>query len=153
MADVPADRPPDDPAQRPVNLSTGLPSTVLPVADPGVAGALELAIVAGSAEQIATVVAAAPRLPDGWAALGDLAATTIERYAYYRVGYHRGLDALRANGWRGSGYVRWGQGGNDGFLRCLQGLQQAAAEIGEDDEAERCGVFLQQLDPRGVPQS
>ena len=29
----------------------------------------------------------------------------IERYAAYRVGYHRGLDALRANGWRGSGYV------------------------------------------------
>ena len=50
------------------------------------------------------------------------AATTIERYAYYRVGYHRGLDALRANGWRGSGYVRWSEPTNRGFLRALAGL-------------------------------
>ena len=48
-----------------------------------------------------------PRFLDAWAELGDLGRDDVERYAYYRVGYHRGLDALRANGWRGSGYVRW----------------------------------------------
>ncbi len=52
-------------------------------------------------------VAANPRSLNGWAALGGLGRDEIERYAAYRVGYHRGLDALRANGWRGSGYVRW----------------------------------------------
>ncbi|MEZ5343255.1 MAG: DUF3151 family protein [Acidimicrobiales bacterium] len=35
------------------------------------------------------------------------AATHLSHYAYYRIGYHRGLDKLRQNGWRGSGYVRW----------------------------------------------
>ena len=75
----------------------------------------------------------------------------MERYAAYRVGYHRGLDALRANGWRGSGYVRWAEPTNRGFLRALQGLSAMAAEIGEEDEAERCATFLLQLDPTGSP--
>ena len=73
----------------------------------------------------------------------------IERYAAYRVGYHRGLDALRANGWRGSGYVRWSEPTNRGFLRSLAGLGEVAAAIGETDEAERCAQFLLQLDPTG----
>jgi hypothetical protein len=100
---------------------------------------------------VAEVVAANPRLLGGWAALGALGSDTIERYAAYRVGYHRGLDALRANGWRGSGYVRWSAPGNRGFLRCLLGLQTMATAIGEHDEAERCAQFLLQLDPSGVP--
>jgi Protein of unknown function (DUF3151) len=83
----------------------------------------------------------------GWAELGDLARDRIEAYACYRVGYHRGLDTLRANGWRGSGYVRWDHEGNRGFLRALAGLGRTAAEIGEVDEAARCDEFLHQLDP------
>jgi hypothetical protein len=63
------------------------------------------------------------------------------------VGYHRGLDALRAHGWRGSGYVRWSAPSNRGFLRCLSGLAHMAAEIGEVAEAERCELFCAQLDP------
>ena len=86
-----------------------------------------------------------------WARLGDAGRDVIERYAAYRVGYHRGLDTLRANGWRGSGYVRWEHPGNRGFLRALAGLQRTAAEIGEDDEAERCAQFLRQLDPAWPP--
>ena len=102
---------------------------------------------------IAVVVAEHPRECAGWAALGDHASDPITRYAYYRVGYHRGLDALRANGWRGSGYVRWDHEGNRGFLRCLLGLSRLAGTIGEVDEEERCRLFLLQLDPRGVPDS
>ena len=82
-------------------------------------------------------------------ALGDAGRDDVERYAAYRVGYHRGLDALRANGWRGSGYVRWREPGNVGFLRCLEGLGAMARRIGELDEAERVEVFLAQLDPDG----
>ena len=77
----------------------------------------------------------------------------LERYACFRVGYHRGLDTLRASGWRGSGYVRWTHETNLGFLRSLLGLHRSAVAIGESDEAERCAQFLMQLDPSGVPES
>ena len=94
-----------------------------------------------------------PRFLDAWAELGDVGRDDIERYAYYRVGYHRGLDALRANGWRGSGYVRWSEPTNRGFLRALAGLGAMAAAIGEHDEAERIAMFLAQLDPDGPPRA
>jgi hypothetical protein len=71
----------------------------------------------------------------------------MARYAFFRVGYHRGLDALRGAGWRGSGYVRGEHPTNQGFLRCLDGLRRSAAEIGETEEADRCAQFLGQLDP------
>ena len=45
---------------------------------------------------IAAVVADAPRSLEGWARLGDAGRDVIESYAAYRVGYHRGLDTLRA---------------------------------------------------------
>ncbi|HKA03417.1 MAG TPA: DUF3151 family protein [Acidimicrobiales bacterium] len=38
-------------------------------------------------------------------------------------------------------------------MRALRGLGQAAARLGELDEAERCTQFLAQLDPSGVPES
>ena len=47
--------------------------------------------------------------------------------------------------------MRWEHPGNRGFLRALAGLQRTAAEIGEDDEAERCAHFLRQLDPAWPP--
>ena len=80
------------------------------------------------------MAAANPRWSAAWAALGDLARDDVEAYAAYRVGYHRGLDSLRANGWRGSGFVRWEQPANRGFLRALAGLARQAATIGESDE-------------------
>lgn len=129
----------------PVNLSSGLPQTVLP--EPPAELATALRDAGTDRSKIAAVAATAPRFLDAWAALGEQAADPIERYAYFRVGYHRGLDTLRASGWRGSGYVRWAAPTNRGFLRCLEGLRAAAAEIGEGDEAERCALFLQQLDP------
>ena len=133
-----------------INLSQGLPSTVLPAPTADEAARLAEARSVDPAERraaVAAVVASSPRFLAAWAELGDLGRDTIERYAAYRVGYHRGLDALRANGWRGSGYVRWSEPTNRGFLRALQGLGEMAAAIGEDDEAERCRTFLLQLDP------
>ena len=53
------------------------------------------------------MVAQHPRSLIGWCTLGDVATDTVERYAAYRVGYHRGLDTPRATGWRGSGLGRW----------------------------------------------
>lgn len=141
-------------SDQPINLSSGLPATVIPATDPELAERLAEAIAQPEDRRrsaVAEVVASAPRSLDGWAELGDLGRDTIERYAAYRVGYHRGLDTLRANGWRGSGYVRWSEPTNRGFLRSLRGLGEMAAEIGETDEAERCRTFLLQLDPTGIP--
>ena len=128
---------------------TGIPQTVLPEADQSIVE--QIAAANGSRDALASVAASAPRSLDAWAALGDAGRDTLESYAYYRIGYHRGLDTLRQNGWRGSGYVKWEHPTNRAFLRCLAGLQKCAAEIGEDDEAERCDVFLRQLDPSWPP--
>jgi hypothetical protein len=140
---------------RPVNLSaSGLPSTVLDREPQEALDALRDALAEPSVdrrEAVSAVVARWPRDLDAWARLGDLGRDDVEAYACYRVGYHRGLDRLRANGWRGSGYVRWADEENRGFLRCLRGLGRTAAAIGEADEAARCSLFLEQLDPGGVP--
>jgi hypothetical protein len=98
-------------------------------------------------DAVADVVASFPRYLAAWAALGELARDDVEAYACYRVGYHRGLDALRGAGWRGTGYVRWSHEPNRGFLAALDGLRQAAGAIGEADEADRCRLLLHQLDP------
>jgi hypothetical protein len=134
----------------PVNLSAGLPETILPPVATELAARLADAMVAPieqRREAVSHVVADNPLFLEGWATLGDLARDDVEAYACYRVGYHRGLDALRANGWRGSGYVRWRHESNRGFLRALEGLRRAAAAIGEGAEEERCDQFLHQLDP------
>jgi hypothetical protein len=72
---------------------------------------------------------------------------TIDAYAYARVGYHRGLDALRGAGWRGSGPVPYSHEPNRGFLRSLYLLGQAAAAIGEGEEVHRIDAFLVDADP------
>ena len=74
----------------------------------------------------------------------------IRAYAYARTGYHRGLDQLRRNGWKGHGPIPWEHEGNRGFLRSLHALSRAAAAIGEEDEAERCKTFLQEASPAAV---
>jgi hypothetical protein len=146
----------DDPS-RPITLGpTGLPTTVLPLADATARHLLRQALEAPDGvrrDRITEVVARYPRFLDAWAALGNHGRDPVERYAAYRVGYHRGLDALRASGWRGSGYVRWSEATNHGFLSALRGLGEMAALIGEVDEAERISLFLAQLDPTGVPES
>lgn len=134
----------------PVNLSGGLPETVLPDAPTEAARRLEAARSEPPERRrdaVAGVVATFPRFLEAWAELGELARDDVEAYACFRVGYHRGLDALRQAGWRGSGYVRWSHPSNQGFLRAVNGLRQAAAAIGEADEQQRCGQFLRQLDP------
>jgi hypothetical protein len=139
-------------SDQPIQMSSGLPTTVLPEPDAAELRALAQALAAADPKvAISAIVAANPRSLAAWAAFGDHSGDVISRYAAYRVGYHRGLDALRANGWRGSGYVRWDAPGNHGFLRSLLGLHLMAEAIGETDESDRCAQFLLQLDPSGVP--
>ncbi len=98
----------------------------------------------------AAVAAEHPACLAAWAALGEgelAAGRHVAAYAYFRVGYHRGLDRIRQAGWRGSGSVPWAHEPNRGFLRSLRGLGHAARALGEADEARRCSEFFGQLAP------
>ena len=138
-------------SDQPIQFSPGgLPETVLPPAPAEAREALDAALAAEPAarrEAIAAVVARFPRFLEGWARLGEHSRDDVEGYACFRVGYHRGLDALRQAGWRGSGYVRSAHPENLGFLLAVDGLRRQAGRIGETDEEVRCSEFLHQLDP------
>ena len=129
------------------NLLGEPPATLLP-ANPGA----DEALAAGT--DPAEVAAAHPTVSAAWAALAENAlegGRTIEAYAYARTGYHRGLDALRRNGWKGFGPVPWSHEPNRGFLRCVTELAKAAEAIGEVDEQERCTQLLRDCDPSLAP--
>jgi len=128
------------------NLLGGPAPTLLPD-EPGPRE--ELASGADPAE----VAARHPTSSLAWALLAERAlddGRTIEGYAYARTGYHRALDTLRRNGWKGHGPVPWDHEPNRGFLRALHALGQAAGAIREDDEAQRCQQFLADSSPAAV---
>ena len=107
----------------------------------------------------AEVASRHPTVSAAWAALAEEALgrperqlrDTIEGYAYARTGYHRGLDALRRNGWQGFGPVPWSHEPNRGFLRCVTELAKAAEAIEEYEEQERCIQLLRDCDPSLAP--
>ncbi|MDA8301387.1 MAG: DUF3151 family protein [Actinomycetota bacterium] len=139
-----------------IPLGQAPPETVLPPASPEAAAALREAAEAEPGQRrqrLAAVASHWPRDSAAWAALAELAEHTdpVGAYAFARTGYHRGLDALRAAGWRGSGYVRWRHPSNRGFLRSLDALRRLSGSIGEADEEQRCAMFLRQLDPDWPP--
>jgi hypothetical protein len=91
------------------------------------------------------VAAAYPTSSLAWAVLAENALDRddpVVAYAFARTGYHRGLDVLRRNGWKGSGPVPWEHVPNQGFLRALAALARAAGAIGETAEEDRCRTFL-----------
>ena len=131
----------------PHNLLGEPPATLLPATPDADA---ELAAGTPAAE----VAAHHPTVSAAWAALAEDALAggrTIEAYAYARTGYHRGLDALRRNGWKGFGPVPWSHEPNRGFLRCVTELAKAAEAIGETAEQERCTQLLRDCDPSLAP--
>ncbi|UYP18385.1 DUF3151 domain-containing protein [Rhodococcus sp. Z13] len=104
-------------------------------------------------EDPAKVAADHPTASIAWAYLAEAAidnGETIQAYAYARTGYHRGLDQLRRNGWKGFGPVPYGHEPNRGFLRCVAVLARAAQAIGETDEHARCLDLLEDCDPRAA---
>ena len=100
-------------------------------------------------ERLNAIASQYPTALSAWAALGELALVddAVAAYAFFRVGYHRGLDRARAGGWNGTQQLRWQDEPNRPFLRCLNGLRQAAEAIGEAAEVTRIGHFLRDLDP------
>ncbi len=119
------------------NLLGGPPETLLPV-DPA-------AERIDKGDDATDVARSHPESSLAWAVLAEQALTggrDVESYAYARTGYHRGLDALRRNGWKGHGPVPWSHEPNRGFLRALAALALASAAIGDTVEQERCTTFL-----------
>jgi len=125
------------------DLMAGPPPTHLP-RDPA-QDDLDAGLAAGD------VVRRHPASPVAWAALAgeakDAGADALTVYAYARVGYHRSLDQLRRNGWKGHGPVPWEHEPNRGFLGCLALLAKSAQLIGETEEWERCLEFLRDSSP------
>lgn len=121
----------------------GIPATLLPEET-------EVTARFDAGDEAVDVAATFPSSSLAWALLANEAHAeghVVESYAYARVGYHRGLDALRKAGWRGQGPVPWAHVPNRGFLRALYALQRAAAAIGEAEEVDRIGRFLNDSDP------
>lgn len=97
----------------------------------------------------AEVARSHPASSSVWASLAEAALAErddLVGYAFARVGYHRGLDALRRSGWKGYGPIPWSHEPNRGFLRCLAALAAASDGIGDVAEAERCRQFLADAD-------
>jgi hypothetical protein len=111
----------------------------------------EAQLLAG--ESPASVAAAHPSASVAWAVLAEEALASkadgaaVTAYAYARTGYHRGLDELRRNGWKGFGPVPYSHEPNRGFLRCVAALARAANTIGETAEFQRCVDLLDDCDP------
>lgn len=125
------------------------PEEVLIPAEPEAEAAL-----AAAGDDLANVAATFPGFSGVWAALADQAfadGEVIASYAYARTGYHRGLDRLRAGGWKGFGPVPWSHEPNRGVLRSIYALGRAAASIGETEEAQRCQALLEDCDPAAIP--
>src|ERR1700742_3428490 len=125
-----------------VNLLGEPPATLLPPL------AEAEALIASGTSPV-DVAAKYPAFSLAWALLAESAlggGRPVEAYAYARTGYHRGLDALRRNGWKGHGPVPWSHEPNQGFLRCLRSLGRAAAAFGETDEVERIAIFIDDCD-------
>ncbi len=108
------------------------------------------------------VAAQNPAASIAWAALAEAALEraadaaepinhdVVAAYAFARTGYHRGLDLLRRNGWKGFGPVPWEHEPNRGFLRSVAALAKAARVVGETDEYARCLDLLEDCDPRAA---
>ena len=141
-----------------IDIPFGQPVSVLSD-DPGDsaerAAQAQAALAAGEIEAAAyrqrlnAIASQYPASLSAWAALGELALVddAVAAYAFFRVGYHRGLDRARAGGWNGTQQLRWQDEPNRPFLRCLNGLRQAAEAIGETAEVTRISHFLRDLDP------
>ena len=131
----------------------GVTETLLPPEPNTATAALEVALEAEGAPRAAAlrhIVADHPTFLDGWARLAESAMDAddpVAAYAFARTGYHRGLDRLRASGWKGQGPVPWHHEPNRGFLRAVHALMRAADAIGESAEVARCRDFLRELDP------
>ncbi|WP_267207610.1 DUF3151 domain-containing protein [Corynebacterium sp. Marseille-P8863] len=94
-----------------------------------------------------------PDSPAVWAARAEKeldGGDELIAYAYARTGYHRSLDRLRANGWKGWGPVPASHEANVPVLKSIAMLALASKAIGDDAEYDRCRQMLSDADPASV---
>lgn len=95
-----------------------------------------------------------PDSPAVWAARAErelAGGDQLIAYAYARTGYHRSLDRLRANGWKGWGPVPYAHEPNRGVLDAIAMLALASKAIGDEGEYDRCRQMLFDADPDTAP--
>jgi len=133
-----------------------VPAARLPADPEDATAAVRAALAAGPAgsqeryDALAAVARQWPAFVAAWAHLAETARAQgreIEAYAFARTGYHRALDRLRGNGWRGMGYVPWSHEPNRPALLAFHELLRAAESIGEAPEVERMRKLLLDSDP------
>lgn len=128
----------------------GIPETLLPE-EPEVID--DLGNLPDNEAATEAIVEKHPASSLAWSELASLAleaGQTIQAYAFARVGYHRGLDALRKAGWRGQGPVPWSHEPNRGVLRCFYLLRESARAIGETSEVDRLTDLLNDADSSAI---
>ncbi len=89
----------------------GLPETILPAEDSEILDGIEEALSLGTPSEtidpfiisqvinkLLNLVEAHPDSIAIWTQLGVLSPEKMKGYAFFRLAYHRGLDALRKNG-------------------------------------------------------
>lgn len=133
---------------KPVIRSANLLGTTQPTLLPDRGAAARIAKAVSNGDPLVNVVSEDPADSLIWAVLAEQAfeaGEDVTAYAYARTGYHRGLDSLRGSGWRGQGPVPATHEPNQGFLRALLCLADAAGAIDETEEQERCLQFLVDL--------
>ena len=94
-----------------------------------------------------------PDSPAVWAARAEReldGGDALIAYAYARTGYHRSLDRLRANGWKGWGPVPASHEPNQGVLKAIAMLAVTSQKIGDQAEYARCRQMLSDADPESV---
>lgn len=94
-----------------------------------------------------------PDSPAVWAARAErelAEGDELVAYAYARTGYHRSLDRLRANGWKGWGPIPASHEPNRPVLKAIAMLALASRAIGDEAEYDRCRQMLSDADPGSV---
>ena len=94
-----------------------------------------------------------PDSPAVWAARAERELSDGDQlvaYAYARTGYHRSLDRLRANGWKGWGPIPASHEPNRPVLKAIAMLALTSRAIGDEAEYDRCRQMLSDADPDSV---
>lgn len=141
-----------------VDLSSQMtpPSVMLPPDTDEAVAALDEALRLGEEgtperyDALTAVARSWPAFVGGWAELAGAARALgreVEAYAFARTAYHRALDRLRGNGWRGLGLVPATHEPNRTTLLAFHELMRAAEAIGETAEVERLRQLLLDSDP------
>ena len=140
------------------DLMSQPPATLLP-ADPDADEAIGAVRLDGpdAVSELKTVAARYPAVSAAWARLAEIAYAgddPVTAYAFARTGYHRGLDQLRRNGWRGFGPVPWSHVPNQGFLRSvylLGGPRTRSARPRRPPAARSCCATVTRPPPTRSP--